>query len=100
MLKRPVSQARGGEGILTSHLKDGTWNPQEGTVCSRPWTVCQARRTEGPNDVTVCPSGKGIDPFKGAEATLGGTVCPPGGTAQISLLFLTLVKCEKYATVF
>ena len=28
----------------------------------------------------MCPSGRGIDPFKGAEATLGRTVCLPGGT--------------------
>ena len=33
-----------------------------------------------PPNGTECPSGRGIDPFKGAEATLGRTVCLPGGT--------------------
>ena len=69
----------GGESILAK-VKEGTLSTQEGTVCSRPLAMGQAGRTEGPQDGTLCPSGKGVDPFKGAEATLGGTGCLPGGT--------------------
>ena len=80
MFRRPNGLAKGGESFFTKGVKEGTLSTQKGTVCSRPLTVGQAGRTEGPHDGTMCPSGKGVDPFKGAEATLGETVCPPGRT--------------------
>ena len=37
-----------GESFLTKGVKEGVLSAQRGTVCSRPLTVGQAERTEGP----------------------------------------------------